>query len=147
MKKLFAMIIAVVMVTIMSVAFADNGNCDKECEDLENYLKAEGIYEIYSGKVDEWGIFRYVGGMNLHAIMQECNIQEDMNDLDSWFVNWYENTLMEMYPQYGEIGAAMSFEANYNGTDIWHLTIASENDLVDWIENDQCILDALVVFY
>ena len=94
MKKVITVIIVMVMmVLVTSVAMADNYNAVLE------YLDSMGIREKYEyGKYDEeTGVFYYTGTIDMHGLTEECNIEENWDEKDTWFASWYENALKERY--------------------------------------------------
>lgn len=140
MKKIIGVILMVMVTMISVLAFAD------KMEDLDNYLRENNLNEVYNGRFEN-GVYYFSGIMDTEHAEKELNIHKNWDEVSIWFENWYENALMEHFPEYGRVHVAMEKAGQYNETVIYHITVKSENDLVDFIDEKQDIVEMLVVFY
>lgn len=145
MKKviLVMLIIAVVVWVFNAVA-----NADAFC-DLQDYVSEnEEITELYSGTLDETNNIYKVAGLIDTKWLDKNYADGDLNweTKDDWFVSWYQDMLMEYYPEYGNVVVEMVKFDMQNETQIYKITVWAENDLVDWIDGDQTTVEMLVAF-
>ena len=146
MKKVMAIIVMVIMMMVVTVAFADGYS--ETYDNIWNYMEENDLIEYYNGAIDDYGVYGTIGILNTEGIKNELTSDcGSWDDLENWFAKWYEEKLMEFYPEYGEIGVGFTKIGEYNNTVIYHLTVAAENDIVDFIDGDQCIVDMLFACY
>ena len=154
MKKVIlviaAMILMVVCIEMCFTAGAEEeyiGYWETAMENMDKFLEEKGLLEYYTGEIDEYGIYRVTGFMNINVAENEYGAHGDWNHPEDWFADWYEPALEEHCPEYGDVVIGFSKIGSYNGTAIYYMTIAAENDLVDRVEGVQRIVDMMVAFY
>lgn len=143
MKKVIGLILVITM-AIGMIGIANAISYDEAYQTLYFYCEDNNGEKYLNQEVDSFGIYYFYGLINLHGINTEWNTNFSEDNLNG-FSKEYQNQLEKIYGT--EFGVTIVKDGKAFGHDVYHLTIAADIDLVDWIEDDQCIVDALVMFY
>ena len=143
MKKIIVIVMTVVMVLMVNAVANATTTYGEAYDVLQNYCLNNNGEKYWKNDVDEtFGIYYFSGVLDIHGFNNEFGTDFPTDNMTG-FGDYYKEALEKEYGT--EFGVAMVEESL--DLNIYHITIAADIDLVDWVDGNQGIVDMFVKFY